>query len=130
MAIARIGAHFCLFFSPKSVTAKNAAAKAASEPAIKESSRYIPFHVLAGKAAHITIAMMSKTMFAVIRRVSVLCELELEDFDIYYQTLLSIMVFINFVHNLRFGNIFFSFKIFQAYMNLALVSQFFKIVET
>jgi len=73
MTIVRIGAHFCFFFSPKSDTAKNAAAKAASEPAIKESSRYIPFHVLAGKEAHITIAMMSKTMFAVIRRVSDLC---------------------------------------------------------
>ena len=84
---------------------------------------------MAGNAVQIAIAMMSKTMFAVIRRVSVLCGLELEDFDIYYQTPLSIMVFINFVHNLRFEYIFFSFKIFQAYMNLALVSQFFNIVE-
>jgi hypothetical protein len=29
--------------------------------------------------------MMSKNMLAVIRRVSVLCGLALEDFDIYYQ---------------------------------------------
>jgi hypothetical protein len=31
--------------------------------------------------------MISKTMFAAIRRASILCGLELEDFDIYYQTL-------------------------------------------
>jgi hypothetical protein len=82
MAIARIGAHFWLFFSPKSVTAKKDAAKAASELAIKESSRYIPFHELAGNAAHINMAVMSKTMFAAIRSESVLCGLALEDFDI------------------------------------------------
>ena len=87
--IARIGAHFFLFVSPKSVTAKNAAANVASEIAIKEFSRYMPFHVLVGKAAHIAIAVMSKTMFAKTISVSVLCGLALDDFDIYYQTLLT-----------------------------------------
>src|SRR5665647_3566989 len=89
MAIARIGAHFCLFFNPKSVTAKNDAAKAASKPAIKESNRYIPFQVLVGKAAQIAIAVISKIIFAVIRRVSILCWLVFEDFNIHYQTHLT-----------------------------------------
>ena len=82
MTIARIGAHLLFLFKPKRVTVKNAAAKAASEPAIRESNRYIPFQVLAGKATHMAIAVMSKTMFAVIRRVRILCGFTLEDFDI------------------------------------------------
>ena len=111
MAIARIGAHFFLFFSPKRVITKNVAAKAASEPAVKESSRYIPFQVSVGNATHIAIAVMSKTMFAAIRRVSLLCVLALEDFDIYYQTLLTMWHSLTF-HNLQFENILFASKYF------------------
>jgi len=84
--IARKGAHFFFLFKPKSVTAKNAAAKAASEQAIKESNRYIPFHILAGKEDHIAIARMSKNMFAVIKSVSILRGLILEDLSTYNQT--------------------------------------------
>lgn len=89
IAIARIGPHFLFLLSPKSVTAKNAAANAASEPATKESSRYMPFQVFAGKAAQITIAVISKIMFAVTRSVSFLCGFAIEGFDIYYQTPLT-----------------------------------------
>lgn len=62
--IAIIGAHFKFLFKLNSVTANNAAATAASKDAINESSRYIPFHVPAGKRAQMAMATMSKTMFA------------------------------------------------------------------
>lgn len=89
MIIAENGAHFFLLFKPISVIVKNTAAKAASAPAIKESSRYIPFQVLAGKAAHMAIAVMSKSMFAAIRSVSVLWGLLFGDFDIQHQSSLT-----------------------------------------
>jgi hypothetical protein len=41
---------------------------------------------MAGNAAQIAIAMMSKTMFKAIKRVSILCGLAPKNFDVYYQT--------------------------------------------
>jgi hypothetical protein len=76
--IASSGAHFKFFFKQNSVTANNVAATAASTDAINESSRYMPFHVPAGKAAHIIMATMSRTMFAATSRISVLCKLLFE----------------------------------------------------
>lgn len=96
MPIARNGAHFFFPLKPKSVTAKSIAPKAASELAIKEFSRYIPFHVLAGKAAQIAIAMISKIIFAVIKRVRVLCGLALEAFGILFSDSISKLMFFNF----------------------------------
>jgi alkylhydroperoxidase/carboxymuconolactone decarboxylase family protein YurZ len=95
-AIAKNGAHFNFLLKQTSVTANSAAATAASTDAINESSRYMPFHVPAGKAVQIAIATMSKAMFAATSRMSILCALLFGKSGIRI-TCLGVWVFFNLV---------------------------------